>query len=205
MTIPLPSLLVVAVASLAIASYLFFMVIPRSNRSLFRYDLWKLRDDVVDDVLAGRLPDSRLTQEFIASVETTICAAPSLSLVKWILLPTMPKPLAALRRESVQKERARLTPDQLRLFDEYQTKFRDTFTHHMICASASGWLAFLFVVAVLLLVGIVKMLHHGATSPARYARHVLKSIRDQKIANSERIWVLRGSDIAMSPLPLCIN
>lgn len=53
MTIPAITLLLVFFASLAYTAWAFFIAIPRTQTSLYRYQLWRVRDAAMDKVLAG--------------------------------------------------------------------------------------------------------------------------------------------------------
>lgn len=73
----------------AVALFAWFMlvkVVPDCGTSHFRYRLWALRDELVDEIRAGEYEDEARAQRFVAMFEWAIEQAADLSVLNVILL-----------------------------------------------------------------------------------------------------------------------
>jgi hypothetical protein len=93
-----------------------FATVPRwFARSLSKHALWRLRDDVVDDVIDGRLPSGdAAVQELVARVEWAIEESRSFDLLHLIVWSRARRtlPLETSKRLAVVPDLKKLSTDQ---------------------------------------------------------------------------------------------
>ncbi len=118
-------LVIIELALLAFAGWAgLFFVCPSVNRSLFRYELWHLRDDIEDDLLARRIPRDP-AQAAVDLVEQTIRAAGWLTPIRWRL---MPSPSPAMAQEVAAEMRSSLDaldPEARRRWLDHMQRYAD--------------------------------------------------------------------------------
>jgi hypothetical protein len=130
----LKSLLIISLLIWAAAGFAsLFFVYPWAMRSIFRYRLWQLRDDVHRDLRHGNLPatSGRL---FLRHIETQIlgskrCTVFKLLIAGWVM-PDIRKPV----------ERPNFSNHKMK---EYQAKLDHIVISHLIKGSPFGWLFFI--------------------------------------------------------------
>lgn len=72
MTVPSALIAIVLVAAFSVAWWGLFAGLTGLSRSLFRTALWRLRDQVVDDVVAGRLDWKASVRDLLEAIHLTI-------------------------------------------------------------------------------------------------------------------------------------
>jgi hypothetical protein len=119
---------VVAWASIAI-------IIPWSEAERFRCQLWRLRDQVTDDMLADNLPRQEALQlrnqidMFLSIVHQATVA--NMLLVRLLLMKRLPQgSLSTQNLESRQGE----------LLEDYRRSLYRSANRHLLVRSVSGWL-----------------------------------------------------------------
>jgi hypothetical protein len=96
---------------------------PWVNLSLFRYKLWALRDDIIDDVLADRLPWNGYTKAGVGLVEITIRAAPGLTPLRWRLMPRPSETTAEAMAADIQAQLQQLAEPQRDRITKYMLRY----------------------------------------------------------------------------------
>lgn len=115
MTLQLGAVVVLGVAMWA--AIVFF--IPSCTASFFRYSAWRVRDNIVDDVFNGTLPDHPAVWDVVESAEALIVTARELSMAKvagfsWAFRGSPPRPRPSRSGLSdAQKKRLRDDDHQL--------------------------------------------------------------------------------------------
>src|SRR5580692_11310833 len=75
-------------------------------RSLHRHRMWRLRDDLVDDVIAGRLPrDHDAVRHLLSRMEDTLRLGPNVTLSDVLIFHRHLAKLSPFARRLVEKPR----------------------------------------------------------------------------------------------------
>lgn len=149
------------------------LLVPRNLRSIFRYRLWRLRDEVVDDVLAGRMPHSPLIRSFIGGVEGIIEHASHVTLLRALCIPVSPA-LVRKHRGFVFTHFRELSKDERAKYKSYEKSMRSIVMRRLLLGSVSGWA---FLVAIF---------------PVAYAVEVVKATREASLRAVLRVRYLGG-------------
>src|SRR5207248_665129 len=147
------------------------MAIPSALRSLFHHRLWRLRDEVIDETIAGRLPREAAIA-FARRVETTISAATELTPVRLAAF------YLAMRHEKLP-EPPKLPPEM----KSYEAVWAQELMHQVFTGSPSGWILLPFILA--LRVGR----RHRQNAPGAYPDGHLTRIERDVLAAEE--WAFR--------------
>lgn len=139
MQIPTAVLFVALFVCVATGWFGLFFITPWSIQSILRHKYWRLRDEVIDDVIAGRLPDSKYVNEFISSVERSISITGHITTLQLLLTPF-----------SLYEQKGRKTT-QCESFDDlssemqqqmeyYYRRYLGLFAESVFYTSPSGWI-----------------------------------------------------------------
>lgn len=136
----LPLLAIFAACSMAVAlsGYWLFVSIPRARTSIFRYQLWKLRDAAVDEILTGQRADTPELREFIIHVELSIRIAKVLSPLRLALLLLL---VSKMRRTAGKGDR----PIPAATRGEFDKLYGQLAIRHLLTGSPSGWACWLIL------------------------------------------------------------
>jgi hypothetical protein len=186
MNIPNQLLLVISCLLLAWIMWFVFNDIPLNIRSCLRYRIWRLRDRVVDDILKGEMPASKLLLQFVEGLETVCSEAIRFSLFKWLTFPTQPQEEQQRTIQMIEGGMAELTASQKQRFMEYQEEFNRLFFRLLLNASISGWVCKAIVVIIYCALKVFARLYRGASelvdkfNSCRSAieRWIVRNIRD---------------------------
>lgn len=148
------ALLVPMVLVLAVAT------VPRwFIRSMSKHALWRLRDEVVDDVLAGNLPSDQLAvRELIARLEWAISESRSFDLLHLIIWSRARRGLSpkALKGLVTAPELTSLSSEQTSRIEDYRRCYDSVAVRALLLSSWIGVAIFLWTaipLAVRILVG----------------------------------------------------
>lgn len=127
-------------AALTIAGIIaLFVVIPRALRSMYRLELWGLRDRLVDDLIMGRIRTSKPAIATLNLIEHGIAASHEFTALRVVLV------VFAARNAPPNPEYLHGgVPDveRLRAYKDELTKIR---LRWFVMGSVSGWLAPIWV------------------------------------------------------------
>lgn len=144
-------IVVAVIAILWIGAGYCLVALPRWYfRSISRYRLWHLRDELVDDILVGKLPGEHpAVLQLLNRAETAIALISRFSLVDVLLLVRLirrasPAARAALSNHSALCDRAGLDHNERRLLDSY-TELLDFRVASTMFSSSWFGLAYLLV------------------------------------------------------------
>lgn len=127
-------------------------VIPSCSVSLFRYRLWRIRDDLVDAIGQGAFTDDAAPKKLVADIEVFIRAAPDVNIItaglhRWIGwgMDLSPDGDPFDFERAPKADRA--------LLQKYADRFQGAFAKQVLLGRPSGWL--LLVVFAPSIAGIV--------------------------------------------------
>lgn len=160
------------------AWYCAFKIIPTCLLSIFRYRLWRLRDEIVDEIRHGKYHGTKQPRALARDIECFIEGAPDISplnigllfLSSWGVHP----PADDLFDFSDADRR-----DQRRL-SKHVNEFQRTLTRHVFLHTPSGWL---LIAPALPFMGLYKL------------KDILRRLRHKS----------RGDGIAQSAERLVVN
>lgn len=154
-------------------------IVPARLTSLYRYRLWLLRDDVVDDVLSGRLSPSDTICDFVDAIENAVQQARSMTLLKWLLTPLPPPEYLASRMGAMERDMNRLDEEAKARFKRHLGRFQDVVMWYLLSTSLVGWLLIVGITAINGVRALVSVLKSRASgSVARDIYVVAKSLSD---------------------------
>lgn len=140
----------IAIAGVPITLWTVFVEIPRIRLSLFRYELWELRDELADKLLRRELKGPAVADQLLNGVEATIRGVQTHSLERVILVavatrlgylqdPRTIVPVDALRPHANQED--------LQYLDDWNDRVEVSIARFMLRGSPLGWCVFLIITA----------------------------------------------------------
>jgi hypothetical protein len=139
MQIPTAVMFVALFLCVAIGWFGLFFITPWSIQSILRHKYWQLRDEVMDDVIAGRLPDNKYVNEFISSVERSISATGHTTALQLLLTHFSlyeQKSSKAAQCESFDN----LSSETQQQMEYYYQRYLGLFAESVFHTSPSGWI-----------------------------------------------------------------
>lgn len=138
---------------LVTASVLFawiglFVATPAALRSMSRHRFWRLRDEIVDAMLAEKLAQPEAAQLLVRRIEAVIRYADHLSPWNLVFLPPAPTHDA----QAVQRRMEQFKEVERSLIQSYEHRFFKLVAIHLVTCSPSGWLAGLAMLAAVPLI-----------------------------------------------------
>lgn len=138
-----------ALAVWGVAAFLTFgawagivLILPNVLKSRARYQLWGLRDEVVDAMfLYETLPDDRYTRELVTTIEHSIRHAEKLTLLDYVFMPKPPSEFIRRQREELAAAEARLRPEGAKRLRAFLERYERIIGSKVLFGSPSGWLA----------------------------------------------------------------
>lgn len=133
MNLPAFLAFILAVAGAIAAWASIVWLIPAQLRSMFRYRVWRLRDEFVDAVLDGRLQWGPSVDDLLERMEFTIRAARELTLVRLLSVHFLVRDLRLQERKPAHT-------DEEILLEEYRFRLIQLVAMHVMAGSPSGWI-----------------------------------------------------------------
>jgi hypothetical protein len=176
-------------------------IIPSCNLSIFRYRLWRLRDELADEVLDGSFQDAAQPRNLLQFLEGVIELAPELGALKlvamrWscrhVRIPELfdPETLDALH------------PSDRAIIERRLNELQQIAVRHVLFGSPSGWLLTFLAVPTALIVSlgdhilrVLKGQRDGA-SVIQEARHRVRD--DVEVGPALALLGRRGAQSARS-------
>lgn len=133
-------------------------VIPWCQRSRYRYRLWQMRDQIVDDVICNKIPSHPAVVELVARIETHIRCVDSFT-------------LASTMTEYIGRRAFELPVDgsldvtllgstEGAIISRYLSEFNKAKVRHLFVGSPSGWIAFALVPSAFVIAELLRRLTH---------------------------------------------
>lgn len=132
-------------------------VVQRSERSRFRYETWRARDELVDAVMAGRVQPRKQVLELIDRLEVTIDATDLMT--PYRLLTAVRTLRRAGWRPPDERPDYAATPEEEKIIDAVRDRASHARGRLFFCGSPSGWL--LLSLSPLLALAILLTERHG--------------------------------------------
>lgn len=146
-------------------------VVPATLVSLLRYRLWRIRDDLFDEIHNGGFMDTREPRLALEELERTIAVAPELTLAKVALAGAI-----ARKRRFVPipiPNAANAHPDDRPKLEAVIREYRVRTVAHVVFGTPSGWLIVVsmswLVIPVMLVRAVVWCIRHSPTQAIKRA------------------------------------
>lgn len=137
MTATIP--IVIISCSVFVCWALLLFAIPQQLLSIFRYKLWRIRDNTVDAVFAGDIADTEVVRLFIASIEWTILNASAVTPWRFMVRKSTPRQHVVKFREYVNEGIRKLPDSDRERLEELLMEFKLACWRHLKRGSPSGW------------------------------------------------------------------
>jgi hypothetical protein len=151
-------------------------IIPSCNVSMYRYRLWRLRDQVADDVREGVFQDATQPQRLVRFIEGIIVLAPELGAVKLAIMrwscrhvpdAKYPFDLQALR------------PQDRKIMEARLNELGTLTARRILFGSPSGWCLTLVLTPLALISSLVAHLLSGAVDGGSVIEEARHRVRDE--------------------------
>ncbi len=116
------------------------LILPRSLRSLFRYRLWVLRDELVDDVIAKRIPLTDAVRDVLSTMEALIRDSKNVTLGRWLLLPRKSMQVASEYHKGVEAAFSAMTREEQERVSYFRQSVARAVAMRLLIGSPLGWL-----------------------------------------------------------------
>jgi hypothetical protein len=174
------------------AWYGVFFIYPSCTRSLFRYKLWKIRDDLVNATFDGRLPRSSFTLDLVETMEGSIRSSGHYNLVTFALAARSVDPELAKRRQAwLERELGALADEQRDFLLQLRRRYHAAIAVHLLTGTAFA----LVLLPVFLVSGLAARTWQVVTDGMRDAQ-----ARMRNAFRAEAI--LRGAGVEPGVFPL---
>lgn len=162
------------------------VVLPiRCRRSSFRYRLWRLRDAIVDDLLAAHVPDNDYVLDILDRVEKTIACAREITLAAMVITPPPPQEYLNQRSAARSKALAKLDESTRTRIKGYEKEHVAAMAGYLFRGSWFGIGVGLVWGIVELTKGIIAKRASAARAPVLYAKvHVVRRGQNMRDLNA---------------------
>jgi hypothetical protein len=166
-------LLTVILVSLAIAAWLAVLkVFPSCSTSRLRYELWRMRDETVDEIYDDEIHNKEQARRFVRELERAIRAAPDLSILNLVVFSRIARGAEIPLADRIELSKLD-DSDRKRLEPRYRA-YEWVVFRHALTGSLSGWLVLIFLVAVALPQVLLHRLTRGLRGKGRSLRDETK-------------------------------
>lgn len=132
-----------AASGLVATAWGFLVGIPHATIGAYRTRLWKLRDHLADEILAGKISHTQAGWYLVTRIETRIAIAPSLNPFRLIVLAlTIDR---ETRSEMASVNKPKYNPERYAEFSPYIQELDHADRRHLFTGSPSGWLLIVLV------------------------------------------------------------
>jgi hypothetical protein len=141
-------MLALLLVSFAGAGWMGFIALPRAAIGGYRSRLWKIRDDLVDEILAGRIRHVPAAQDLVHHLETRITIAASLNPFRMLGISLL------VLRDGDRDELRKLNqydPAKYLELRPFTDRMNKADARHLFVGSFSGWALTLSLIVVAIL------------------------------------------------------
>jgi hypothetical protein len=160
------------------------IVVPWCTCGFFRIRLWRQRDEIVSERLAGDLPEGDATRFLETRIENTIALASKYTIANCLISPSPPKELLETRNEILQNAMDELTDSECARFENHVRKFNHTVVVYLMRGTPIGWMCFVLWSLWYFGLGIVKSIKLFRT--ARY--DLIQFARENTIRKTDEVY-----------------
>jgi hypothetical protein len=152
------ALLTINIVAFALFSWIcVFKLVPASAISLCRYRLWRLRDELFDEIRNGKFDDGKQPRRLLLLVETTIQSVEETSALNLALFYISARKLP--RPELFNFDELSTTDKEC--FDRHFDRFGQIMVKYVVGGTPSGWMSFVVIGPALLCVALAKRILRG--------------------------------------------
>lgn len=163
-------------------------IIPSCNVSMYRYRLWQLRDQVVDDVREGVFRDATQPQRLVQFIEGIIVLAPELGAVK---LAVMRWSCRHVPDAEYPFDLQGLRPQEREIMQARISELGALTARRILFGSPSGWFLMLVLTSLALVSSLVARLLSGGADGSSVIEEARHRVRDE--IEVDRTLVLLGN------------
>lgn len=191
-------LLIIDVIALALLAWFsLFKIVPDCATSRFRYRLWRLRDDLVDELRRDAFRDPERARRFVWFIEGFIEEADDLSALNWVWWSTATRGYKCddypLDLESLQTE------DAARL-QRYRDELVWAIFLKVMAGTPSGWIGAVIGIPILLAGELVRRFK-GRNASGSVLDHARQQVVEDFDLNAGLLALMRsGSRRSRGPL-----
>jgi nitrate reductase NapE component len=163
MLVPNEILLAVMVACVTYSIWVFFFAVPEDLRCLFRYQMWRLRDDAFDAARRGDLSESE-EKTLIFSTEKAIAHTKDFTVYRILAFCVWPMLSVAMnwRKVKAGNTAAAASPAASPVATALNMRMFKIGMKHLLTGSPSGWLALIVLVIFVAPVVMIAIFVAGA-------------------------------------------
>lgn len=148
----------IAVLIAVFAWVCLFKLIPDSLMAMFRFRLWRERDELAVEVHRGVFTDSEPAEQIMRDIEGFIELAPQLSPLHIGLMRVSEVGIAELETDHIRL--GDLVPEERERLETRMRRVSQLVADHVLLETPSGWLTLLLGVPVAVLVILFRRLNH---------------------------------------------
>ena len=169
------ALLTLNIIVLALLAWLSLVwIVPSCATSRFRYRAWRIRDEVVDELRAGRYEERDEPEAFVQTVETAIEEAAVLSFLKVSMFG-----IATRKLEFKPPFRLDgLSENDATLLRAHITRMDEAAIDKALFGSPSGWIAVVLVLPLLLVSATLRALFRGHSKGGSVFKDAKQHVRE---------------------------
>lgn len=135
-------------ASLLFAWFCLFHIIPSCLLSMFRYRLWRQRDELAAEIRNGSFEQTEAPEDLILLMERFIRFAPEFSAAR-VTLGRIVEGLSDLPAPEPLFDTTEMVPAEKEKLDAYMAEFNDSVGDHVLLETPSGWAVILLSIVLL--------------------------------------------------------
>jgi hypothetical protein len=180
--------LVLAIVGVGMAVILL-VVIPRAIVSIYRYELWRIRDELFDQIYADEYHNEHQAELFLGQVEASIRVFPQLSLFNLVVLAAlthgMKPPVEPFDLSKMDaSDREKIMP--------FVWRYGGASLKRIFWGSWSGLIALPFLLAFAALLSLGSLLRGGGAGVLRQFRKLFENRVNDKVLTLDQRQKPRG-------------
>ena len=170
----------------------FVLVIPSFGKSLYRYRLWRLRDELMDEIIHDRLPDNMITRCVVSRIEVAIEGSNRHSFFSIVCNGMFPRKVGNISQllmddvNELQKLKRQQSPGVLAILAKYEDRLDSLSREWALLASPSGLSLIAPIMSIVLPIALIFALFKRlkmSLSPVSWETHTVTIIRTNVIEN----------------------
>lgn len=158
------------VGSALFAWFSLFWLVPSNLCAMFRYRLWRIRDELAEEIRSGSFDHDEEPERVVEAIECFIESAKDLTPMRIALMVAFARPPASVRRGGAAPLSLKgLSDADKQLLGRYIRSFNGIVTGQVFFGSPSGWLMSLIIFPLICALRFVDRTLKGTkASPVAY-------------------------------------
>ncbi len=173
-----------------------FRLVPGYALSHHRYELWRLRDELADDIRRGAFSDQRQPRQILRLVERSIESLDDISTLNMLLFRVS---LRGVRNWSPPWDLAAADPADRAQLERQVECLENTLVKHALIGTPSGWLFIIVTLPVAIVVVTIEMMVQRRVLPDQTAPTVVSDGRRQS-KRRPKAWGTRAGLVLKAAL-----